>query len=169
MWLSGWMVLKVANGPGLEPSAKGRVSSKGLSLSFAFVCTLGAASAWCSSCVASIFLILTIWDNSKVMKICGAWGPVCLPHAVPVFGPELCPTGVETCYLCSISIFGCENKLTLSFHACKFNLEKESKTSQYLGVTEWRAGQDARRQPWNCPYEIRSCCPIYVTQWTPIS
>jgi hypothetical protein len=50
------MVLKVANGPGFKPSAKGRVCSKGLSLSFAFVCTLGAASAWGSCCVASIFL-----------------------------------------------------------------------------------------------------------------
>ena len=50
------MVLKVANGPGFKPSAKGGVSSKGLSLSFALVCTLGAASAWGSSCVASKFL-----------------------------------------------------------------------------------------------------------------
>jgi hypothetical protein len=52
------MVLKVANSPRFEPSAKGGVSSEGLSLSyaFAFVCTLGAASAWGSSCIASIFL-----------------------------------------------------------------------------------------------------------------
>ncbi len=50
------MVRKVANSPGFEPSAKGRVSSKGLSLSFIFVCTLGAAFAWGSSCIASIFL-----------------------------------------------------------------------------------------------------------------
>ncbi len=50
------MVLKVANGPGFEHSSKGGVSSKGLSLSFAFVCTLGAASAWDRSCVAFIFL-----------------------------------------------------------------------------------------------------------------
>ncbi len=50
------MVLKVANGLGFEPSAKGRVSSKGLSLSLAFVCTLGAVPAWGSSCIASIFL-----------------------------------------------------------------------------------------------------------------
>ncbi len=56
IWLSGWMVLKVANGPGFKPSAKGGVSSKCLSLFFAFVCTLGAASAWGSSCVAFIFL-----------------------------------------------------------------------------------------------------------------
>jgi hypothetical protein len=49
-------VLKVANGPGFESSAKGGVSSKGLSLSFAFVCTLGAASVWGSSCIASIIL-----------------------------------------------------------------------------------------------------------------
>jgi hypothetical protein len=39
------MVLKVANGLGFKPAAKGEVSSKDLSLSFAFVCTLGAASA----------------------------------------------------------------------------------------------------------------------------
>jgi hypothetical protein len=32
------MVLKVANGPGFEPSAKGGVSSKGLSLSFLHSC-----------------------------------------------------------------------------------------------------------------------------------
>ncbi len=30
---------KVANGPGFEPSAKGGISSEGLSLSFAFVHT----------------------------------------------------------------------------------------------------------------------------------
>ncbi len=93
------------------------------------------------------------------MKIRGAQGLVYLPHAVLVFGPELCPTGVETCHLRSISIFECENQSKLSFHACKYNLEKESKTSQHLGVTEWRAGRDARRQPWNSPYEICSCCP----------
>ncbi len=52
---------------------------------------------------------------------------------------------------------------------CKFNLENKSKTSQHLGVTEWRARRDARRQPWNCPYELHSCCPIYVTQRTPVS
>ncbi len=37
VWPSGWVVRKVASGPGFEPSAKGGVSSKGLSLSFAFV------------------------------------------------------------------------------------------------------------------------------------
>jgi hypothetical protein len=50
------MVLKVSNGPGFKHSAKGGVSSKDLSMTFAFVCTLGAASAWGSSCIASIFL-----------------------------------------------------------------------------------------------------------------
>ncbi len=40
VWPSGWVVRKVANGPGFEPSAKGGVSrEKGLSLSFAFVRT----------------------------------------------------------------------------------------------------------------------------------
>jgi hypothetical protein len=68
MWLSGWMVLKVANGPGFEPSAKGRVSSMGLSLSFAFVCTLGAASVWGSSCIASIFLIPPFSQYETIAK-----------------------------------------------------------------------------------------------------
>ncbi len=74
------------------------------------------------------------------MKIHGARGPVCLPHAVLVFSPELCPTGPKTCHLCFISIFVCENQSMLSFHARKFNLEKESKASQHLGVTEGAPG-----------------------------
>ncbi len=114
------MALKVANGSGFEPFAKGGVSSKGLSLSFAFV----------------YFSILKTWDNNKVSKICGARGPVCLSHAVPVLGPKLCPTGLKTCHLHSISIFGCENLSTLICHARKFNLERESNKSQHLGVTE---------------------------------
>jgi hypothetical protein len=115
------MVLKVANGPGFEPSAKGRVSSKGLSLSFAFMCTLGAASAWGYSST------LTIWRNNKVMKICGARWLVCLPHAVPELGPELCPTGLKTCHLHSISIFRCENMLMLTSTLVSLILKEKAK------------------------------------------
>jgi hypothetical protein len=70
------------------------------------------------------------------MEICGAQGPVCLTHAVPVFGPELCPNNLKNCHLHAISILGCENRRRLSTHAHKFNLEKENKASQNLGVTE---------------------------------
>jgi hypothetical protein len=51
----------------------------------------------------------------------------------------------------------------LSFHACKFNLEKESEASQHLGVTEWHAGRDARRQPWNCPLKFAVAVPSTST------
>ena len=53
---------------------------------------IGATSAWGSSCAASISFHSHI-DYNKVLKIRGARGPVCLPHAVLVSGFELCPTG----------------------------------------------------------------------------
>jgi hypothetical protein len=62
------------------------------------------------------------------MKICGARGPVCLTHAVPVFGPKLCHNALKNCRLQAISIFGCENRQRLSTHAHKFNLEKRKRS-----------------------------------------
>ncbi len=91
MWPSGWVVRKVANGQGFEPSAKGGVSSEGPKLVFRIRVHVGATSAWGSSCVASISFHSYI-DYNKVLKICGAQGPVCLPHAVPVSVSKLCPT-----------------------------------------------------------------------------
>jgi hypothetical protein len=85
LWPSGWVVRKVANGPGLEPSAKGGVSSEGPKLVFCIRAYVGATSAWGSSCVASISFHSHI-DYNKVLKICGARGPVCLPHAGLVSG-----------------------------------------------------------------------------------
>ncbi len=91
VWLSGWVVRKVANGPGLEPSAKGGISSEGPKLVFCICAYVGATSGWGSSCVAYISFHSHI-DYIKVLKIHGARGLVCLPHAVPVSGSELCPT-----------------------------------------------------------------------------
>ncbi len=91
MWLSGWVMWKVAKGPGFEPSTKGRVSSKGPKLVFCIRVYVGATSVWGSSCVASISFHSHI-DHNKVLKICGAQGPVCLPHAGLVSGSKLCPT-----------------------------------------------------------------------------
>ncbi len=54
MWPSGWVVRKVANGPGFEPSVKGRTSSKGSKLVFCICVYVGVTSAWGSSCIASI-------------------------------------------------------------------------------------------------------------------
>ncbi len=70
---------------------KAELVAKGPKLVFRICAYVGATSAWGSSCVASISFHSHI-DNNKVLKICGARGPVCLPHAVPVSGSELCPT-----------------------------------------------------------------------------
>jgi hypothetical protein len=71
VWPSGWVVRKVANGPGFEPSAKGRVSSKEPKLVFRIHVYVDATSAWDSSCVASISSHSHI-DYNKVIKIRGA-------------------------------------------------------------------------------------------------
>jgi hypothetical protein len=71
---------------------KAELVALGPKLVFCIRAYMGATSAWGSSCVASISFHSHI-DNNKVLKIRGARGPVCLPHAVPVLGPELCPTG----------------------------------------------------------------------------
>ncbi len=92
MWPSGWVVRKVANGPGFEPSAKGGVSSEGPKLVFHICAYVGAMTVWGRSYAASISFHSHI-DYNKVLKIRGARGPVCLSHAVPVSGSELCPTG----------------------------------------------------------------------------
>jgi hypothetical protein len=68
VWLSGWVVRKVANGPGFEPSAKGGVSSEGPKLVFHIHAYVGAMSAWGSSCVGSISFHSRI-DYNKVLKI----------------------------------------------------------------------------------------------------
>ncbi len=91
VWPSGWVVWKVANGPGFEPSAKGGISSKGPKLVFRICAYVGATSAWGSFCIASVSFHSHI-DYNKVLKIHGAQWPVCLSHAVPVSGSELCPT-----------------------------------------------------------------------------
>jgi hypothetical protein len=91
MWPSGWVVRKVANHPGFEPSAKGGISSEGPILVFCIRAYVGATSVWGSSCVASISFHSHI-DYNKVLKIHNARGQVCLPHAVPVSGSKLCPT-----------------------------------------------------------------------------
>jgi hypothetical protein len=90
VWPSGWVVLKVANGPGFKHSAKGGISSEGPKLVFCICAYVGVTSAWGSSCVASISFHSHIDDN-KVLKICCARGLVCLRHAVLVSGSELCP------------------------------------------------------------------------------
>ncbi len=107
VWPSGWVVWKVANGPGFEPSAKGGVSSEGPKLVFCIHACVGATSAWGSSCVASISFHFHI-DYNKVLKIHGARGLVCLPHAFLVSSSELCPPSEDQPPLL-ISIFGCEN------------------------------------------------------------
>jgi hypothetical protein len=91
VWPSGWVVRKVANGPGFEPSAKGGVSSEGPKLVFRIHAYVGAMTVWGSSYAASISFHSHI-DYNKGLKIRGAQGPVCLPHAVLVSGSELCPT-----------------------------------------------------------------------------
>ena len=91
LWPSGWVVRKVANGPGFEPSAKGGVSSEGPKLVFRIRAYVGATTVWGSSYAASISFHSHI-DYNKVLKIRGARGPVCLSHAVPVSGSKLCPT-----------------------------------------------------------------------------
>jgi hypothetical protein len=61
---------------------------------------VGATSAWGSSCIASISFHSHIDDN-KVLKICGAQGPVCLPHAVLVSGLNCAPLSEDYGHLCS--------------------------------------------------------------------
>jgi hypothetical protein len=70
VWPSGWVVRKVANGPGFKPSAKGGVSSEGPKLGFCIRAYVGAMSAWGSSCVASISSHSHI-EYNKVIKIRG--------------------------------------------------------------------------------------------------
>ena len=76
---------------GSNPPQKAELVANWPKLVFRIRVYIGATSAWGSSCVASISSHSHIDDN-KVLKIRGARGPVCLPHAVPVLGPELCPT-----------------------------------------------------------------------------
>jgi hypothetical protein len=71
VWPSGWVVRKVANGPGFEPSAKGGISSEGPKLVFCIRAYVGATSAWGSSCIASISFHSHI-DYNNVLKIHGA-------------------------------------------------------------------------------------------------
>ncbi len=52
VWPSGWVMRKVANGPGFEPSAKGGVSSKGPKLVFRIRAYVGATTVWGSSYTA---------------------------------------------------------------------------------------------------------------------
>ncbi len=73
---------------GSNPPQKAELVANGPKLVFCIRAYIGAMSAWGSSCVASISSHSHIGDN-KVLKIHGARGPVCLPHAVPVLGPEL--------------------------------------------------------------------------------
>jgi hypothetical protein len=78
--------------PRVHTPQKAELVANGPKLVFCICAYMGAMSAWGSSCVASISFHSHIEDN-KVLKICGARGLVCLPHAVPVLSPELCPTG----------------------------------------------------------------------------
>jgi hypothetical protein len=71
VWPSGWVVRKVANGPGFKPSAKGGIISKGPKLVFCIRAYVGETSAWGSFCVASISFHSHI-DYNIVLKICGA-------------------------------------------------------------------------------------------------
>ena len=77
---------------GSNTSQKAELVALGPKLVFCIRAYMGATSAWGSSCVASISFHSHI-DYNKVLKIRGARGPVCLSHAVPVSGSELCPTG----------------------------------------------------------------------------
>jgi hypothetical protein len=77
---------------GSNTPQKTELVANGPKLVFCIHAYMGATSAWGSSCIASISFHSHIDDN-KVLKIRGARGPVCLPHVVPVLGPELCPTG----------------------------------------------------------------------------
>jgi hypothetical protein len=169
MWLSDWVVLKVANGPGFETSAKGGVSSKGLSLSFPLVCTWVQRLHGVVPALHLYSSILTRWDYNKVLKIRGARGPVCLPHAVPVSGPELCPTEWRPATFAHLNLRMWESVNRLNHMLASLTLKKKARASRHLGVTEWRTGWDVRRQPRNCTYKICSRCPIYVTQRTPVS
>ncbi len=169
MWLSGWVVLKVANSPGFKPSAKGWVSSKGLSLSFALVCTWVQRLRGVVPAKHLYFSILTRWDYNKMLKICGVRGPVCLPHAVPVSGFKLCPTKWRPATFAHLNLWMWEPVNRLNHMLASLTLKKKARASRHLGVTEWLAGRDVRRRPRNCPHEICSRCPIYVTQWTPIN
>ncbi len=76
---------------GSNTPQKAESVANGPKLVFRIRAYMGATSAWGSSCVASISFHSHIDDN-KVLKIRGTRGQVCLPHAVPVLGPELCPT-----------------------------------------------------------------------------
>ncbi len=169
MWLSGRVVLIVANGPGFEPSTKGGVSSKGLSLSFALVCTWMQRLRGVVPAQHLYSSILTRWDYNKVLKVCGARGPVCLPHAVPVSGSKLCPTKWRPATFAHLNLWIWEPVNRLTHMLASLTLKKKARVSRHLGVTEWRPGREVRRWPRNCRYKICSCCPIYVTQQTPVS
>ena len=67
VWPSGWVVRKVANGPGFKPSAKGGVSSKGPKLVFCIRAYVGAMTVCGSSYAASISFHSHI-DYNKVLK-----------------------------------------------------------------------------------------------------
>ncbi len=81
---------------GAESSKRSRVQTlrkrrEGPKLVFRIRAYVGATTMWCSSYAASISFHSHI-DYNKVLKIRGARGPVCLSHAVPVFGSKMCPT-----------------------------------------------------------------------------
>ncbi len=104
-----------------------------------------------------------------MLKIRGAGGPVCLPHAVPVSGSELCPTEWRLATFAHLNLWMWEPVNRLNHMLSSLTLKKKARASRHLGVTEWCTGRDVRRQPRNCPYKICSCCPIYITQWTPLA
>ncbi len=145
---------------GSNTPQKAELVANGPKLVFRIRAYMGVMSAWGSSCIASISFHSHMDDN-KVLKIYGARGPVCLPHAVPVLGPKPCPTGWRLATFAHLNLQMWEPVLPEPL-ARKFNLERESKVRQHLGITEWHAGWGVRRRPRDCPYKIRSCCPMYT-------
>jgi hypothetical protein len=134
VWPSGWVVRKVANGPGFEPSTKGGVSSEEPKLVFRIRAYVGATTAWSSSYAASISFHSHI-DYNKVLKNLRRTRAGLSFPCSPGIWFRTVPHRPKTGYLRSSQSLDVRT-LSPETIARSFNLEKESERAKHLGVTE---------------------------------
>ncbi len=90
-----------------------------------------------------------------MLKICGARGPVCLPHAVPVSGSKLCPTKWRPATFAHLNLWMWEPVNCLSHMLASLILKKKARASWHLGVTEWCAGRRAGCQKATTEFSLK--------------